>query len=85
MDMQPDHDNEAEWLKPENWKPVFGSWLMIYASRRDRRILVPKRNPQMGFTVNAGQPAGKAILFFLGIVVPLAVAAAILRVATGAK
>ena len=38
------HDN------PENWKGIF------YVNRKDSRILVPKRNAAMGWTLNFGNP-----------------------------
>ena len=39
-------------------------WLygFIYSDPDDERIWVPKRNPWMGWTVNAAHPGGKAIL-----------------------
>lgn len=35
---------------PSNWKGVF------YVNRKDPRITVPKLNPNMGWTLNFGNP-----------------------------
>lgn len=56
--------DHAEWREPSNWR---GGWLGIYASRRDSRVIVPKRNPRMGWTVNLGRPAG--LVLFAALVV----------------
>ena len=55
--------NEAEWRDPANWR---GGWLGLYFGARDTRILVPKRRPIFGFTVNLARREGKFLL--LGIV-----------------
>jgi uncharacterized membrane protein len=61
--------NEAEWRDPANWR---GGWLGFYFGRRDTRILVPKRRPIFGFTVNLGRREGKALLLgILGGIVTL--------------
>ena len=54
--------NEAEWRDPANWR---GGWLGLYFGKDDTRILVPKRRPMFGFTVNLARREGKALL--LGI------------------
>jgi serine/threonine protein kinase len=58
--------NEAEWNNPQNWK----SW--CYISKRDSRILVPRRIRWMGWTLNFGNPYG--VLAMLAIFVILLVA-----------
>ncbi|HEU5175116.1 MAG TPA: hypothetical protein VFT96_10220 [Gemmatimonadaceae bacterium] len=53
--------DDAEWKKAANWRGG-----MIYFSRRDSRPFVPKRNADMGITVNFAHPTG--ILFVVGVV-----------------
>lgn len=57
--------NEAEWRNPENWNLAF------YFSKKDSRVIVPKRIRAMGWTVNLGKRAGAAILIATIIVIPL--------------
>ena len=40
---------QAEWNDPQNWH---GGWLGIYVAPRDPRLVVPKRIPVMGWTLN---------------------------------
>jgi uncharacterized membrane protein len=47
-----DEINRREYADPANWHYV------LYASRRDSRILVPKRKGLRGYTVNFAKPAG---------------------------
>lgn len=42
---------------PNNWKGV------LYVNRKDPRILVPKRNPSLGWTLNFGN-----VYAYLGII-----------------
>lgn len=59
--------NEAEWRDPTNWR---GGWLGLYFGKRDARLLVPKRRPGFGFTVNLARREGKALLLgLLGVAV----------------
>jgi uncharacterized membrane protein len=44
-----DDRTKAEWRDPRNWR---GGWLGIYVASRDPRVLVPKRIPAMGWTLN---------------------------------
>jgi len=48
---------------PNNWKGIF------YFNKRDSRVLVPKRNPALGWTFNMANP-----LTWLGIVAIFAIA-----------
>lgn len=48
--------NESEWENPANW---WGS--LLYHSKRDNRLWVPKRIPSFGETINLGKPLGLAI------------------------
>ncbi len=55
--------NQTEWQNPDNWlSPKF---LGIYASHRDNRFIVPKRNPVLGWTVNFGHRYGPPLVFGL--------------------
>lgn len=53
---------------PENWK-----WATFYFNKKDHRIIVPKRNPVMGWTFNFAHPAGYIFLIILLIIVILQV------------
>ncbi len=51
----PDIDdiNQSEWENQENWtSPGF------YFSKKDKRWIVPKRNPAPGWTFNLGHRTG---------------------------
>jgi uncharacterized membrane protein len=52
-------ETEEKWRKdPDNW-----IWGLFYYNKEDRRLLPPKRNPIMGFTVNFANT--KSVLFFV--------------------
>jgi hypothetical protein len=64
-----DEINESEWRNADNWTGA-----LIYHSRVDRRIIVPKRLSRFGYTINLGRPTGAAIAIalvgvLLGIVI----------------
>lgn len=68
-----DEINESEWSNADNWTGA-----LIYHSRIDRRIIVPKRVSRFGYTINLGRPIGLAIAIalvavLLGIVVTSAI------------
>lgn len=42
--------NDLENQNPNNWKGVF------YVNRKDSRVIVPKLNPALGWTLNFGNP-----------------------------
>ena len=44
--------NAEEYANPKNWHYV------LYASKRDSRIVVPKKNGRFGYTVNFSKPLG---------------------------
>jgi uncharacterized membrane protein len=44
--------NTQEYANPSNWHYV------LYASRKDSRIVVPKRKGLPGYTVNFAKPGG---------------------------
>ncbi|MDQ8005423.1 MAG: DUF5808 domain-containing protein [Pedobacter sp.] len=51
---------------PENWK-----WGFLYFNKKDHRILVPKRNPIMGWTFNFAHPAGYIFLIIILLLIVL--------------
>jgi len=51
---------------PENWK--FG---VFYFNKTDYRLIIPKRNPMMGWTFNFAHPAGYIFLILLFLLVIL--------------
>jgi uncharacterized membrane protein len=44
--------NDQEYANPANWR------YSLYASKKDSRIVVPKRKGFKGYTVNFAKPAG---------------------------
>lgn len=46
---------------PKNWK-----WGMFYYNKEDKRLLVDKKNPNLGGTINFAHP--KSYLFIVGII-----------------
>jgi uncharacterized membrane protein len=68
-----DEINDSEWRNADNWTGA-----LIYHSRVDRRIIVPKRVSRFGYTINLGRPMGVAIAIalvavLLGIVITSAI------------
>jgi uncharacterized membrane protein len=47
-------------LDPDNYK-----WGIFYFNPKDSRIILPKRNPYMGFTVNFANPLSYFIIILL--------------------
>jgi len=59
-----DEINKREWENPDNWtSPGF------YFSKIDRRWIVPKRNPVLGWTFNLGNKKG-AWAMLLSFLIP---------------
>ena len=55
----PSPETEERWRKdPDKW-----IWGLFYYNKEDRRLLPPKINPIMGFTVNFANT--KSVLFFV--------------------
>jgi uncharacterized membrane protein len=54
--------DQEEWQKDENWGGP--KWGEVYFSKKDPRIIAPKRIKWMGWTVNLAHTAG--ILLFVG-------------------
>lgn len=58
----PSPKTEERWRKdPDNW-----IWGIFYYNKEDQRLLPPKRNPVMGFTVNFANP--KSVLYMIGFI-----------------
>ncbi len=54
--------DQREWENPDNWHGgIFG----VYESEADSRVIVPKKNPKMGWTFNFAKP--QAWLLLAGI------------------
>ncbi|HMI47588.1 MAG TPA: hypothetical protein VK481_02860 [Gemmatimonadaceae bacterium] len=65
--------NDSEWGNPANWRGG-----LFYFSRRDSRVWIPKRVPEMGMTLNLARPLGFAFLVIpLVLIVALIVTAAL--------
>ncbi len=59
MEQKPSKETLAAWsADPNNWK-----WGVFYYNKEDKRIMPPKRNPAMGWTVNFAN--NKSVLVFL--------------------
>lgn len=53
-----------EDTNPNNWRGIF------YVNRKDKRLLVPKQVPSMGWTLNFGNPwTYVLIVVFLGVLI----------------
>jgi uncharacterized membrane protein len=63
--MTQDDINQSEWNDSANWS------VLIYSSRKDSRIFVPKRRG-FGLTINFGHKNGK-VLFVALLALPLVV------------
>jgi uncharacterized membrane protein len=62
-----DEINREEYANPSNWHGP------LYASRKDSRIVVPKRKGLPGYTVNFARPLG--VMIHVTIIAVLTVAA----------
>lgn len=65
--------NDAEWRNPENWSGRRKTWLAVYFSQKDSRLIVPKSVPVMGWTLNFAKPAAVALVLAVLIGIPLLV------------
>lgn len=60
--MEPSSEQIKQWHNDsKNWK-----WKMFYYNKEDSRLLVDKRNPNLGSTLNFANP--KSYLFFVGMI-----------------
>ncbi len=66
--------NDREWADLSNWTLPVG----FYFSKEDRRWIVPKRNPILGWTFNLGQPKGAWALLATFLLPTLIVAGTLL-------
>ncbi len=66
--------NESEWENPANW---WGG--LLYHSKLDDRLWVPKRYTSFGVTINLGRPLGIAV----GIAMLLLLIALVIKAALG--
>ena len=57
---------EALWESPQNWK-----WGGIYFCKEDPRVIVPKRQKWMGWTINCARPAAIPTLLALIVFISL--------------
>jgi len=48
----------------------------LYNNARDARLIVPKRNPRFGWTINIAHPMGGLLLLGLGVAIGAALAGA---------
>lgn len=61
--MEPSNEQIKQWRSdPKNWK-----WRLFYYNKADSRLLVDKRNPNLGSTINFAHP--KSYFFFVGMIV----------------
>jgi len=65
--------NESEWENPANW---WGG--LLYHSKEDDRLWVPKRFGWLGYTINVGRPLGLAVaVAMLALIFALIIRAAL--------
>ena len=78
MNTKPDKELLKQWSDdPNNWK-----WGLFYYNKEDKRLLPPKRNPAIGFTINFANK--KSLLFFLlTILIPLISILALMMIIVG--
>lgn len=73
--------DQEEWQKDENWGGP--KWGDVYFSKKDPRIIVPKRIKWMGWTVNLAHTAG--ILLFVGALFGISCIVIAILLITGAN
>lgn len=65
---KPSQEQLDAWTKdPNNWK-----WGIFYYNKEDKRILPPKKNPAMGWTVNFANKRS-VLTFLLFMLLPTAI------------
>lgn len=70
--------NEQEWANPDNWSDYT---IGLYFSKRDSRVWVPKRERELGWTLNLAHPRGAlgfVALLLAPSIVPLIVMVVVL-------
>jgi uncharacterized membrane protein len=73
--------DQEEWQKDKNWGGP--KWGEVYFSKKDSRIIVPKRIKWMGWTVNLAHTAG--VLLFVGALFGIPCLVFAILLITGAK
>ena len=69
-DKKPNKETLKSWNQnPNNWK-----WGLFYYNKLDTRLLPPKKNPHLGYTINFANRKS-ILLFVLLISIPLAIIA----------
>jgi uncharacterized membrane protein len=53
---------DAMRRNPHNWRGVF------YVNRKDPRLIVPKMNPSMGWTLNFGSPLAYVFIILVVLI-----------------
>jgi hypothetical protein len=65
---KPSKEQLEAWTKdPNNWK-----WGLFYYNKEDKRIMPPKKNPAMGWTINFANKRS-VITFLLFTLLPTAI------------
>jgi len=65
---KPSKEQLDAWTKdPNNWK-----WGLFYYNKEDKRIMPPKKNPAMGWTINFANKRS-VITFLLFTLLPTAI------------
>jgi uncharacterized membrane protein len=63
----PSPETQERWNKdPENW-----IWGLFYYNKEDKRLLPPKRNPAMGWTVNFANRNSVLLFVFMMLLILL--------------
>lgn len=63
--MENQQTNQELWAAEENWNGF------LYFSKEDSRVLVPKKNKYMGWTLNFGHPSAPWSLLILLVGLPV--------------
>ena len=73
--------DQEEWLQDDNWGGP--KWGEVYFSKKDPRIIVPKRIKWMGWTVNLAHTPG--VLLFVGALLGIPCIVIAILLITGSK
>jgi uncharacterized membrane protein len=75
--MSQDEINDAEWRNPANWT---NSSVGFYFSKRDTRLVVPKRIRALGWTLNMAHRGGPIWLIVLLTIPSVLIAAVVVYI-----
>jgi uncharacterized membrane protein len=65
MDSQRKRNNYDLWHRdPNNWRMG-----VFYVNKNDPRVIVPKRNPGLGMTLNFGNPVTYLVLLSIVLII----------------